>query len=135
MFRPRNLRSLTSASDSGFTLLEALAALTVVAISLGALSALTHSTVLSAMFTEHRVALIQTARKVFTALPPRAALSPGDISGDLDGSRWRIKTRPYLESPAAGGAWDPELVAIEVRGPTGALLEFSTVRIRQRGGS
>ena len=133
MFRPRSLSHKTPESDAGFTLLEALAALTVVAMTLGALSALTHSTVVSAVFTERRVALIQTARKVFAALPPRAALSPGDISGDLDGSRWRIKTRPYIDSPAAGGAWEPELVDIEVRGPTGALVEFSTVRIRQRG--
>ena len=133
MFRPRSPRSDISQNDAGFTLLEALAALTVVLITLVAISTLTHSTVGSEIFTERRVALIQTARKVFAAMPPRATLSPGVVSGELDGSAWKIQTHPYLESSAAGG-WEPELVTIGVRGPTGALIQLSTVRIRKLGG-
>ena len=135
MFRPPSPRPQALASDAGFTLIEALAALTVTAIMLGALGTLTHSTVRSAMFTEHRVALIETARKVFAALPPRAALSEGPLSGDLDGSRWRVTVRPYLESSSAkGGEWEPELIEIDVRGSDGSHLEFDTVRIRKRAG-
>jgi hypothetical protein len=89
------------------------------------------------MFTEHRVALIQTARKALAALPPRAALSVGQIAGDLDGSHWQIAVRPYFDSPVAGNRaeWEPELVELEVRGPDGRQLKFDTIRIRKRSGS
>jgi len=136
LFRPPSPKPTESASQAGFTLIEALAALTVTAIMLGALGTLTHSTVRSTMFTEHRVALIETARKVFAALPPRAALISGPVSGDLDGSHWRIEVRPYLESATGrgGSEWEPELIHIDVRGSDGGRLEFDTVRIRKRGG-
>ena len=134
MFRPPSLKVAGSTSEAGFSLLEALAALTVVAIMLGALGTLTHSTVRSVMFTEHRVALIETARKVFAALPPRAALSDGPLTGELDGSHWRIHVRPYFDtSTSRGGEWEPELIEIDVRGSDGSRLEFDTVRIRRRG--
>jgi len=136
LFRPPNPSHAGSASEAGFTLIEALAALTVAAIALGALGALTYSTVRSTMFTERRVALIQTARKAFSALPPRAAFSEGRISGDLDGSHWQIVVRPYFDSgvAGAGGVWEPELVELQVRGPDGRQLVFDTVRIRKRSG-
>jgi hypothetical protein len=137
LFRPPNpkLNGSTSASEAGFSLLEALAALTVAAIMLGALGTLTHSTVRSVMFTEHRVALIETARKVFAALPPRGASSDGPIAGELDGSHWRINVRPYFDTSTSrgGGEWEPELIEIEVRGSDGSRLQFDTVRIRRRG--
>jgi general secretion pathway protein I len=137
LFRPRSPKPKGAASDAGFSLIEALAALTVAAIMLGALGTLTHSTVRSAMFSEHRVALIETARKVLTALPPRAALSGDPISGELDGSHWRMVVRPYLDTPAVrgGGAWEPELIELDVRGSDGSHLDFDTVRLRKRGAS
>ncbi len=123
---------MRTTTEAGFTLFEALAALTVAAMALGALSDLTHSTLRSVRDVETRVALLQTARKAFVALPPRSALSPGGVTGILDDSRWRVNVSPYAQLPGGGG-WLPERVSLEVRAPDGAFLSFDTVRLRKRG--
>jgi general secretion pathway protein I len=116
----------------GFTLFEALAALTVVAISLGALANLTHGTTRSVNFAERRLELVETARKALAALPDREALVEGVSEGELNGERWRISVGPF--SDAAAGGWEPELVRLEVRSAGGDRVEIDTLRLRRRSG-
>ncbi len=116
----------------GFTLIEALAALTVVALGLGALANLTHQTALSATFAERHVELIETARKALAALPERATLAEGVTEGELNGERWRLTVRPYPGAAAAG--WRPERVALEVRDGAGHHVEIETLRLVRGSG-
>ena len=115
----------------GFTLIEALAALSVVVIGLGALSQLTHSTVKQVEFAERRVELIETARKAYTALPARSEPMPSETRGELNGERWRLNVRPYFAAsiPTAGGGWTPALVSLEVRASDGSRLVIDAVRL------
>ncbi|MGO9741623.1 MAG: prepilin-type N-terminal cleavage/methylation domain-containing protein [Roseiarcus sp.] len=119
----------------GFTLIEALAALTVVVIGLGALSELTHSTVNEVEFAERRVELIETARKALAALPARDQPITGEVRGELNGQRWRLAARPYFAPsiPTEGGGWTPELVSLEVRASDGSRLEIDSVRLSHGG--
>jgi prepilin-type N-terminal cleavage/methylation domain-containing protein len=121
----------SACADDGFTLIEALAALTVAVIGLGALAELTHATTRSATFAERRVELIETARKALAGLPARDGISEGEMQGDLNGKGWRLSVVPYVGGPSQsrGGGWRPERVTIEVRAAHGARLDLETVRL------
>jgi general secretion pathway protein I len=120
-------------SRAGFTIIEVLVALAVVAASLAAIGAVVATTARATRSLEQRVALIQTARAVETGLPRRDQLAPGQIGGEIGGHRWRINVSPL----AAGGLvedspWVPQAIVIRVQSPSGALLELNTVRLSRR---
>lgn len=122
-----------SSRESGFTLIEALAALTVAALGVGALASLTHSTMRATVFAERRIELIETARKVYAALPTRGALIEGDTHGEFNGKGWRLSVAPYFGAsvPTEAAGWRPERVAIEVRGADGERIELETVKLER----
>jgi general secretion pathway protein I len=121
----------------GFTLLEVLVALAVVAVSLAAIGSLVAATVRGSRSIEEHLALIATARAVIVGMPNRNTLSVGSLGGELNGHRWRIDVAP-LRTDAADARpptpWMPYTVAIEVRSPTGSMLRLNTVRLRRRSG-
>jgi len=118
---------------AGFTLIEALAALTIAALGLGALAELTHSTIRTTLFAERRVELISTARKAWAALPARVALGEGQTHGELNGKVWRMSVAPYVGPavPSEAAGWRPERIAIEVRAADGERIELETVRLQR----
>lgn len=122
-------------SRAGFTLLEVLVALAVLASSLAAIGGLVASNARASRTLDHRVALIETARAVETGIPGRAALVPGQSEGEISGHRWRMEVRP-LEADGAPAAarWAPLAVIIRVRGPSGASVTLETIRIARRAG-
>ena len=70
--------------DAGFTIIEVLIALAIVAVSIVAIGSLMATNVRGVRSLEQHVALTQTARTVMTAgLPPRAELRPGRQPGRL----------------------------------------------------
>lgn len=119
--------------QAGFTIIEALVALALVAALLAALGTLIASSVRAASRIDRHVKLVQTARAIASALPKREQLV-GDLSGELAGGRWRVDVQPLAagdinsESP-----WVPQTIVITVRLPTGEFFELSTVRLRARG--
>lgn len=120
---------------AGFTLVEALAALAIVAVSLAAIGALSNASMHSSLYVGRHLAEIETARKLVAELPPRQALTDGTHVGVLDGHNWRIDAAPYpnaLPPQNASVKWRPQLIAVSVMAPTGGVVEIDTIRLRER---
>lgn len=120
-------------SESGFTIIEVLIALAVVAVSIVAIGSVMSTSIRGVRSLEQHVTLMQTARSVMAAeLPPHAELGLGTLSGRLSEHRWRIDVDPMdaeWEVQDADIAWIPALVRIQVRSPSGAVLDLRTVRL------
>ncbi|MFG1347101.1 prepilin-type N-terminal cleavage/methylation domain-containing protein [Xanthobacter autotrophicus DSM 431] len=117
-------------ATAGFTLIEVLVALAVLASSLAAIGALVASNARASRSLDHRVALMETARAVETGIPGRAALVPGQSEGEISGHRWQMDVRPLaVEGVPANPHWVPQAVTIRVRAPSGATLTLETIRI------
>jgi general secretion pathway protein I len=121
--------------SAGFTIIEALVALAVVAASLAAIGALMATSARGARKLETHVALVETARAVVAGLPKRDELALGSLSGELAGHRWRVDVLPFAAGgadPGPGAAWQPQAVVVTVRSPSGGMLRLDTVRLRKR---
>jgi general secretion pathway protein I len=128
--------SPTDRGDAGFTIIEVLIALAIVAVSVVAIGSVMATNVRGVRSLEQHVALMQAARTVMTAaIPARAKLGPGAFSGQSDDYRWTIDVGPLggdWAVPGAEMAWVPELVRIRVRSPSGAVSDIRTVRLVHR---
>ena len=122
--------------DAGFTIIEVLIALAVVAVSIVAIGSVMSTNVRGVRSLEQHVTLMQTARSIMTTgIPPRAELGPGALSGQINDYQWKIDVGPLGEGwdvPGADVAWIPARVSIRVRSPTGAVSDISTVRLMHR---
>ena len=122
--------------DAGFTIIEVLIALAIVAVSIVAIGSLMAANSRGVRSLEQHVALMQTTRAVMmTGIPPREELRPGPSSGQADGYRWTVDVRPLGGEWAVSGAdtpWIPELVRVRVTSPSGALSDIRTVRLMRR---
>jgi general secretion pathway protein I len=122
--------------EAGFTLIEVLIALALVAVSVVAIGSLMATNTRGVRSMEQHVALTQATRMVMTAaIPSRAELSPGAVSGQTDDYRWTIDVTPLGGGWTVKDAdvpWVPELVRVRVRSPTGAVSDIRTVRLMQR---
>ncbi len=128
-------RSEIGDKNAGFTLIEVLIAIAVVAISLTAIGALTGTTIRGVRSLEQHVVLVETARTVAATLPSRTQLATGEITGELYGSRWRVGISPFFSgaiAPAPDSPWIPETITIRVQSPSGAALSLETVRLQPR---
>jgi len=123
----------TDRCDAGFTIIEVLIALALVAVSILAIGSVMSTNVRGVRLLEQHVTLMQTARSVMTAdIPPRAELGPGSLSGQVNDHQWKIDVGPLGEDwavPGADAAWIPALVRIQVRSPSGAVSDLKTVRL------
>jgi general secretion pathway protein I len=133
----RSIRFRRGRAVAGFTLIEVLVALTVVAISLAAIGSLIATTIRGVRSLDTRLALIETARAVVTGLPDREELAPGNFSGDLAGHRWRVDVLPFLIDAIAIDTqnptpWTPQTVVVRVQSPAGPILQLNTVRLRRK---
>ncbi|SDT21071.1 prepilin-type N-terminal cleavage/methylation domain-containing protein [Bradyrhizobium canariense] len=126
----------TDRRDAGFTIIEVLIALAIVAVSIVAIGSLMATNVRGVRSLEQHVALMQTVRTVMTVgLPPRAELHPGTSSGQIEDYRWTVDVTPLggdWTVPDADIPWVPELVRVRVRSPTGAVSDIRTVRLMQK---
>ena len=119
--------------SAGFTIIEALVALAVVAASLAAIGALVATSARGARKLEAHVAMVETARAVVAGLPKRDELALGSLSGELAGHRWRVDVLPFAAGGAdPGAAWQPQAVVVTVRSHAGGMLRLDTVRLRKR---
>jgi general secretion pathway protein I len=118
---------------SGFTIIEVLIALAVVAVAIVAIGSVMSTNIRGVRSLEQHVTLMQTARSVMAAdVPARAEIGVGAWSGKTNDHQWRIDVGPMGNEWGAAGekaAWIPALVRIQVRSPTGAVMDFSTVRL------
>lgn len=131
MFRPNGSRR----STRGFTLIEVLVALAVVAISLAAIGSLIAVTTRGARAIGLHLTLVETARAIVTGLPDRDQLVIGNFSGESAGHRWRVDVLPFYADfvdVREPGAWIPQTVVVRVQSPAGKVLEVNTVRLKRR---
>ncbi len=131
------MRPSSENSVAGFTIIEVLVALALVAVVIISIGSLMATNMRSVRSFEQHVTLMQVARAVMTtSIPTRAELRPGTSSGRLDGYRWTVDVSPLgSEWAAANGAevvWMPGLVRVRVMSPTGAVSDVRTVRLMQR---
>ncbi len=123
--------------SEGFTLIEVLVALAVVAATITAIGALVAVSTRGAMSIEQRLQFRETLRALVTSLPDRHDLDPGSATGVAAGFGWRLEIAPFVATfvdPQAPTPWQPEAVVITVRSPSGQQLQINTVRLRRRPG-
>ncbi len=126
----------TERRDAGFTILEVLVALALVAVVIVAIGSVMAGNVRGVRALDRHVALMQATRAAMaTAIPQRDQLFQGTSSGQADGYRWTVDVSPLggewtvLNSEIA---WVPELVRLRVRSPSGAVSDIRTVRLMKR---
>ena len=131
-----HVAQVSRARQAGFTIIEALVALAIVAASLAAIGGLIAASARGTHAVEQHVALIETARAVESSLPRRDQLAAGDFSGVLAGHPWRVEVVPFGAGgidPELPSPWVPQTVVVTVRSATGgAKFQLATVRLRRR---
>jgi general secretion pathway protein I len=120
-------------TTAGFTLIEVLVALAIIAISLSSIGGLIATSVRGTRTIEDRLIRLETARAIATALPDRSQLVPGQMSGEMAGHRWRIDVSPLANvDPRQRTPWIPQMVVVTVQSPAGASLQINTARLQRR---
>jgi general secretion pathway protein I len=129
----------TDSSTAGFTIIEVLIALAVVAVSITAIGSVMSTNLRGVRSLEQHVALMQTVRSVIaTEIPSHAKIGFGTWSGSTNDHRWRIDVGPMGDQADASKAgndadakvtWIPALVRVQVRSPSGAVMDVRTVRL------
>ena len=131
-------RSCSSAADRGergFTLIEALVALAIVAVVLSSIGAVIGTTVKGTRSIEQRLALTGAAETLLAQLPARNLLKPGTQSGELAGHRWRIDVVPLnlaAQEETPTNRFVPLAVSLRMQVPRGPAIQITTVRLVPR---
>jgi general secretion pathway protein I len=123
-------RKSCSDGERGFTLIEALVALAIIAAVLSSIGAVIGTTVRGTRSIDQRLALSGAAKTVLAALPARNALKPGRQSGELAGHRWRLDVAPLnAAADVAPGRFVPLAVNMRIQAPGGPAIQVTTVRL------
>ncbi len=118
--------------EAGFTLIEVIVALAVVAVSLASIGALVGSSVRGARSLDQRVAAIETSRALLFRFTDRSKLATGSASGETAGFEWRLDASPFsiaFVGSEPNTPWQPEGVVLRVRAPNGQMLRLETIRL------
>lgn len=125
-------------SEAGFTIIESLVALAIVAVSLAAIGSLVATNVRGTIVVDERLTLVDTARMILAGLPDRAQLARGDLRGEIAGNRWRVDVLPFVATfidPARSTPWVPQAVVVRVESPSGEILRVDTIRLQRAQGN
>jgi general secretion pathway protein I len=118
---------------AGFTLIEALVALAIVAAVLGSIGAVIATTAKGTRSIDQRLALGGAAETILASLPARTLLKPGRQSGETAGHRWRIDVSPMNVAVASDAPqtarFVPLAVTLRVQAPGGPAMQVTTVRL------
>jgi general secretion pathway protein I len=120
--------------EAGFTLIEALVALAVVAVSVTAIGSVVATNIRGTRALGERLALVETTRAILADMPDREHLVAGNLLGEYAGHRWRVDVAPFMNDlvdPNRPGPWTPHAVVVNVRSPSGRLLRIDTVRLHR----
>jgi len=127
-------RKNCSDSEAGFTLIEALVALAIIAAVLGSIGSVIATTVKGTRAIDQKLVLSGVAETLLASLPARGLLKPGRQSGELAGHRWRIDVAPMNVGELPPTArFVPFAVNLRLQAPDGQALQFTTVRLAPRG--
>jgi general secretion pathway protein I len=120
---------------AGFTLIEVVVALAVVAISITAIGAVVTTSSRGTRSIEQHLALIETSRIVAATLPRTEQIGVDGLSGEILGHRWRVDIAPFVGggiTQVPDSPWLPQTVMVRVRSPSGAVFGFETIRLQRR---
>lgn len=127
-------RKNSSSGEAGFTLIEALVALAIIAIVLGSIGTVIATTVKGTRAIDQKLALSGTAETLLSTLPARGLLKPGRQSGELAGHRWRLDVAPTNVGEIPPEArFVPLTVTLRLQAPGGQAMQLTTVRLAPRG--
>jgi general secretion pathway protein I len=121
--------------SAGFTLIEVLVAIAVLAVVLGAIGAVVGNTVRAIRSVDRRLPLLETAQSLIASLPSRDALQPGTQTGTSGEFRWRIDAvllNRNVPDDAKEAKWMPLAITVRVQGGEGPPLRLDTVRLIPR---
>ena len=121
--------------ERGFTVIEAVVALAVVAIVLASIGTVVAANLRGARGLEEHVALMQVARLIAAELPRQGEPLPDVLSGDVSGYRWQLRLSPFFDSDQLApddSRFVPERVELQVQSPSGATVALETVRLQNR---
>ena len=129
-----------AAASGGFTLIEVVVAIAVLALVLGAIGGAVGTTVKGLRSVDRQLPLLETAQSLLAALPDRTVLRPGAQRGTTGAVQWRIDVAPLDGVVARAGApqsakWVPLLVTVTVQGRDGPPVRLDTVRLAPRSAS
>lgn len=130
----RSIKPERRGNSAGFTLIEVLIALAILAVSLTAIGSLVATNIRTTRTLDERLALVATTRAILASLPSREQLVPGNLSGELEGHRWRVDVRAAargLVDSSRPALWVPQAVALTVVSPGGRTMQIDTVRLRR----
>lgn len=119
-------------TTAGFTLIEALVALAVVAASIGSIGALMAVNVRGTQKVDEHLGLVEAMRSLEADLQDRAHLAPGTQSGDREGIHWAMDVSPYPVGKIDTRklpVWMPQRVATQARSPAGGVFTTETIRL------
>jgi general secretion pathway protein I len=120
--------------EAGFTLIEALVALAIVAIVLGSIGTVIATTVKGTRAIDHKLALSGAAETLLSTLPARGLLKVGRQSGELADHRWRIDVAATNVGEIPPDArFVPLTVNLRLQAPGGQIMQLTTVRLVPRG--
>jgi len=130
--------SRRSCSDAaGFTLIEVLVALAIVAAMLSSIGAVIATSVKGTRSIDQRLALTGAAETLLAELPARNLLKAGRQSGELAGHRWRIdvsamNTSATNDDAPQNSRFVPLAVTMRLQAPNGPAIQLTTVRLVPR---
>ena len=130
----------SAAASGGFTLIEVVVAIAVLALVLGAIGGAVGTIVKGLRSVDRQLPLLETAQGLLAALPDRNALRPGAQRGTTGAVQWRIDVAPLNGAAAGTGAaqsakWMPLLVTVSVQGRDGPPVRLDTIRLVPRPAS
>ena len=131
----RNRRSEPD-GEGGFTMIEAVVALALVAVLLLAIGSLVATNSRGVRSLEQHVALIEAARLIATGMPRNGEPLPEALAGDVSGYRWQMRLSPFSDqdSMVPDARFAPVRIELMVRAPSGASIALETVRLQSRSG-
>lgn len=121
---------------AGFTLIEALVALAIVAVVLSSIGRVIATAVKGTRSIDQHLALTGAAETLLAGLPARSLLKPGRQSGELAGHRWRIDVSPMNSADARdvpeNQRFVPLTVNLRLQAQGGPAIQVTTVRLVPR---
>jgi general secretion pathway protein I len=123
-------------ATAGFTIIEALVALAIVAVVLAAIGSLMGTTTRGVRKLEQHVALVQAAyNALWLGFPSRAPLTSSVQSGQTMEQSWRAEAEDFaidFGPPTGEVLWVPRKIRFQVQASSGATIELETVRLFRR---
>lgn len=128
-------RSNVPAGDAGFTLIEVVVALAVIAVMLVSIGSVVGASVRGSHALDEHLVLVETVRSLQANIADRNALQFGSTAGATAGRQWRLDVGPFANAairPRVAVPWQPVIETFTVRSPFGTSLSVTGLRLRRR---